>query len=110
MSEGALFVVDELRSVPGCADQLRAAYLEGYAPRARTRGMTMVHAWRTPPLDLLEGSTTLTFVWSVEGRPGWWRARLGAAGDPVVMGWWDQVRPLVAEHRRIYHEGIATDV
>ncbi len=107
MIAGGYFIVDELRAAPDCADRLRAAYLGGYAPAARARGMTMLHAWRTPPLDLLDGTTTLTFVWSVADLPGWWRARLGAAGDPTVLGWWEETRPLIAEHRRLYHEGIA---
>jgi hypothetical protein len=106
MSGGPFIITDELRSTPGSADALRIAYLEGYAPAARARGMTLLHAWRTPPLDLLDGTTMLSFVWSVADLPGWWRARLGAAGDPAVLAWWDDNRSLIAERRRLYHEEI----
>ena len=102
-----LYVVDEFVSAAGCADLLRRSYLGGYAELARRRGMTLLLALRSPPVQLAGGSATLSFIWTIDGLPGWWRARLGAAGDPEVAAWWNGAAALIDRHRRSYHEDLA---
>lgn len=104
MEAAAAFIVDSLTPLPGEALEVLDRYLAGYAPQAEARGMALRHRWMTPPVLLGSGSSnTLTFVWSVEGVPGWWRARLSAVADPGVTAFWTGVTPLLAHRTRRVH-------
>jgi hypothetical protein len=107
----AVFIVDTLTALPGKADEVLNRYLADYAPEAEARGMSLRHRWLSPPVGLgPAASNTLTFVWSVEGVAGWWRARLAAVTDPAVAGFWAGVAPLLADRSRRVHGEAAEHV
>ena len=106
MSE-KVFVLDEIVVRPGGAAEYREAYLSGYAPRARERGMTLEHIRITPPFEWKEGSNTLHFLWSVDNIDAWWAMRIGgAAGRPLDTSgldnadWWGETDNLIVSRRR----------
>lgn len=106
MSE-KVFVLDEIVVLPGGAATYREAYLNGYAPRARERGMTLEHVRITPPFEWNEGSNTLHFLWSVENIDAWWAMRIGGVdGRPldtsglINADWWVETEHLIVTRRR----------
>lgn len=103
-TDARVFVVDAIDVRPGQVGTVRAAYLASYAPGACTRGMTLVHDWISPPLLIEERGQRLTFVWSVDGTPGWWQMRLTASFDPEVKAFWDSLLPLIEGRERSFHE------
>jgi hypothetical protein len=76
-------------------------YRDVYVPLARDRGMTLEHAWITPPAVLGDAPNSLLFIWSVPDAPAWWRMRYGAY-EPKVAAFWADVAPLVITRRRIF--------
>jgi hypothetical protein len=85
-------------------------YLRDYVPAAKQRGMLLQHVWRNPPMAMHDGTGTLTFIWTVEGQAGWWKARHGGNRNPDVAKFWDAVKPLVVERRRNTHEELPANV
>jgi hypothetical protein len=108
---GDILIIDALVAQPGQGRAVYDAYMAGYAPDARARGMRLRHALLAPPLELgREASNTLTFIWSVEGAPAWWKARLGASADPSVAQFWREIEPLIVSRERRSHAELAANV
>lgn len=82
-----VFVLDELELRPGKLDAFLAAFETGYLPAARARGMTLLHRWVTPPLELPEGGSSVLLVWSLSGPAGFWTMR-SQSGTEEVAQWW----------------------
>lgn len=107
---GTVFITDELEAAPGCIDKLLETYLRDYAPAAKERGMVLHHVWRNPPMAMNDGTGTLTFIWTVDGQAGFWRARHGGNRSPEVAAFWDKIRPMIKTRRRTTHEELPANV
>jgi hypothetical protein len=104
----AIFILDELVAKPGQGERLRAAYLERYAPGARSRGMVLAQSWRGAAPGADEAARTLVFVWSVPGVWAWWAVRFQATADPAVAAWWDEAEAMIERRsRRLLIDGAA---
>jgi hypothetical protein len=97
-----IYYLDHLVAQPGRAQALLQFYMSDYAPQARTRGMTLVHRWVTPPLWLREQSNELFIVWSVEGTQAWWNATRLRRADPSFLDFWEDAKPMIVSRRRIF--------
>ena len=101
-----IFILDEIVVKPGLAEGYRRAYRTGYVPGAQRRGMRLENAWRSPPgQDYEELPTTLYYLWSVEGAPGWWKMRLSRKDDGSderfeKLRWWRQSDGMTVSRRR----------
>lgn len=103
-----VYILDEIVTKPGMVAAYRDAYLAGYAPGARKRGMTLEYVRLTPPFELKEGSNTLHFLWSVESVPAWWGMRLGSTAehpaDQLLVleenAWWEKSKDMAISRRR----------
>lgn len=94
-----VFVIDDLLAKPGRGEALLRAYLEGYAPGARERGMTLLHQLVSPAYWLPDASNRLLFVWSVAGPAGVWRMKHAGRQDPELAAWWSEHAPRLVESR-----------
>jgi hypothetical protein len=82
-----VFALDELELRPGMLEPFRAALAREYRPLAEARGMTLLHTWVTPPIELAAGGTRVVLVWQLAGVEGFWRMR--AQSDPAPLdAWW----------------------
>jgi len=95
----AVYIVDEIELKPGCLQEYRERFQREYLPKARERGMNLLHTWLTPPVELEDGTNQLLFVWSVPDIEAWWQMRAMAMQDPDVSRWWKET-----EHYATYHE------
>jgi len=102
-----VYILDQITVQPGAVAAYRDAYLLGYAPLARARGMTLEHVRMTPPFEWREGSNTLHFLWSVKNPDGWWEMRIGGVNgrplDTSGLGnadWWQLFAHLIVSRRR----------
>lgn len=96
-----IYALDEISVRPGMQTEYETAYRKVYVPLALARGMTLVHAWMTPPVALEDAPNSLIFVWSVPDPAAWWRMRYGAY-DPNVSAFWQDTAYLVLTRRRIF--------
>jgi hypothetical protein len=101
-----VFILDEIVVKPGLANAYRSAYRERYMPGAGRRQMRLEGAWQNPPTtDLDELSTTLYYLWSVEGVEGWWAMRLSRrpdGGDERFdkLAWWQESDQMTLSRKR----------
>jgi hypothetical protein len=105
-----IIVTDIIDAAPGQAGAVHKAYMDDYAPTARARGMELQDALISPPILLAEQSNRLTFIWSVPDTPGFWKQRLGGAGNPAVRGFWARIAPLIVWRDRRAHEEASAHV
>lgn len=101
-----IYALDEISVHPDKVAEFEAAYREVYVPLAKDRGMTLEHAWMTPPVTLEDAPNSLLFVWSVPDPPAWWRMRYGAY-EPKVSAFWLDTAHMVVARRRIFLTSIA---
>ncbi len=92
-------IIDELELRPGMLRPFLEALHADYLPGAEARGLTLLHTWVTPPVELAEGGTRVLLVWQVDGVPGFWRMRSGSAG-PEVAAWWQACERFVVSRTR----------
>ena len=95
-----VFVVDRVITAPGCAQKFIDAYLDGYAPGARERGMTLRDVLVSPPIWFDDRSNVVTITWSLPSPEAWWRMTWRGRPDPAVARWWHSVTDLVVERSR----------
>jgi hypothetical protein len=95
-----VFVVDRVVTAPGCAQKFVDAYLEGYVPGARQRGMTLRDVLVSPPIWFDDRTNVVTATWSLPSPEAWWQMTWQARPDPAVAGWWQSVTDLVVGHSR----------
>lgn len=94
-------VIDEAWPFAGMVEAYRDAYLSGYAPRARQRGMTLEAVLLSPPLILAEGGNRLTFVWSLPDAAAFWAMRFAAYG--AEQTWWEEGAAMAHSQTRSFH-------
>jgi hypothetical protein len=97
-----VYLLDEMTPRPGMWDKCRGAYLNEYAPGARSRGMVLEQVWATPPFPLQErtGLNSLMVLWSVGSAAEYWQMRLQAEAAKAEF-WGRVVNMTVARHRSV---------
>jgi hypothetical protein len=113
-----IYIFDEIVVQEPRSSELSQAYIRQYAPAARSRGMTLEAAWRSPALKLEGRTSTLHFLWSVPNVGGWWQMRLGAAranpeldvameGEDDKTTWWRFVDIIAQSRKRTFMVDLA---
>ncbi|MBB3751496.1 hypothetical protein FHT44_003991 [Mycolicibacterium sp. BK634] len=95
-----VFVVDRVVTAPGRAQAFVDAYLSGYAPGARDRGMTLRDVLVSPPIWFDDRPNVVTITWSLPSPQAWWQMTWQGRPDPAVARWWEDVSELVLERNR----------
>lgn len=95
-----VFVIDRVVTTPGCAQKFIDAYLSGYAPGARERGMTLRDVLVSPPIWFDDRSNVVTITWILPSPQDWWQMTWQGRPDPAVAHWWDSITDLVVERTR----------
>lgn len=102
MADGLVFVIDRVVTRPGCARRFVDAYLAGYAPGARDRGMTLRDVLVSPPIWFEDQVNTVTITWTLPDVRAWWEMTWKARPDPALAEWWSQIGELVQERSRSF--------
>jgi hypothetical protein len=102
-----IYILDQVTTKPGQAQEFLEVYMAHYAPAARERGMTLVHRWVTPPMWLKEQSNTLHIIWTVQGAPAWWSMSHQGRRNPAVRQFWESVEPLIETRHRSFLSDVA---
>jgi hypothetical protein len=100
MAQGEVFVIDRVVTRSGCAKAFVDAYLDGYAPGARERGMTLCEVLVSPPIWFDDQPNTITITWSLPSAQSWWEMTWKGRPDPALGAWWDGIAELVTERTR----------
>ncbi|WP_280461085.1 hypothetical protein [Nocardia carnea] len=100
MDDRTIYIIDRIVLTPGSAPAFIDAYLSGYAPQARARGLTLDRILVSPPAWIDGETNTVTATWTVPGPKAWWAAAVGARHDPEPAGWWDSMAPIIVERTR----------
>jgi hypothetical protein len=100
MADGEVYVVDRVVTRPGRARAFVDAYLSGYAPGARDRGMTLRDVLVSPPIWLDDQTNTLIITWSLPSARAWWEMTWQGRPDPALGEWWTAITELVVERTR----------
>ncbi|GAY16797.1 Dabb family protein [Mycobacterium sp. shizuoka-1] len=95
-----VFVIDRVVTAPGCARAFIDAYLSGYVPGARDRGMELRDVVVSPPILFDDRSNVVTITWTLPSPQAWWQMTWRARPDPTVARWWDDVSGLIVERSR----------
>ncbi|WP_155929899.1 Dabb family protein [Mycolicibacterium sp. CBMA 234] len=95
-----VFVVDRVVTAAGCAQRFIDAYLTGYAPGARERGMTLRDVLVSPPIWFDDQSNVVTITWSLRDAAAWWQMTWHGRSDPTLAQWWDSIVDLIVERDR----------
>jgi hypothetical protein len=98
MTPPTVYVLQEITVTAGKGQAFLDAYMKGFAPGARDRGMVLERTLVNPPLWLDDRASTIVFTWAVQGVPGVWKMIASGRGTPAVEGFWDEVAPMV-QHR-----------
>jgi hypothetical protein len=97
-----VFVIDRIVTAPGRAQTFIDAYLAGYAPGARERGMTLQDMLVSPPIWFDDQSNVVTITWSLPSPEAWWQMTRKGRGDPSLGQWWDSIADLIiGRHRSV---------
>ncbi|MCV7259371.1 hypothetical protein [Mycobacterium shimoidei] len=100
MTDDQVYVIDRVITRPGCAKTFVDAYLSGYAPGARGRGMTLQRVLVSPPIWCADQTNTVTIIWSLQSPQAWWEMRWQGRSDPSIGQWWAGIADLVVERTR----------
>lgn len=100
MSDGEVFVVDQVMTQPGRAREFVDRYLAEYAPGARERGMTLRDILISPPIWFDDRSNTVTITWSLPSAQAWWEMTWKGRPDNSIGKWWADISALIAERTR----------
>lgn len=98
MSE--VLVIDRVITAPGRAREFIDAYLTGYAPGARERGMTLRDVLVSPPIWFPDRTNVVTVTWTLPSPLAWWQMTWQGRPDPTLAGWWRGVADLVVDRTR----------
>ncbi|WP_280506375.1 hypothetical protein, partial [Nocardia farcinica] len=74
MDDRTLYIIDRVVLKPGTARAFLDAYLTGYVPGARERGLTLERILVSPPVWIEGEPNTVTATWTVRGPSEWWAA------------------------------------
>jgi hypothetical protein len=97
---GEVHVIDRVVTAPGCAQAFIDAYLAGYAPGARERGMTLRDVLVSPPIWFPDRTNVVTITWTLPTPLAWWQMTWQGRPDPTVAQWWSSVGDFVVERSR----------
>jgi hypothetical protein len=100
MSDGQVYVVDQVVTQPGRARHFIDCYLAEYAPGARERGMTLRDILVSPPIWFDDQANTVTITWTLPDARAWWEMTWKGRPDASVGQWWDGVAALISERSR----------
>jgi hypothetical protein len=100
MTDGRVFVIDQVVTKPGCARKFVDTYLAEYAPSARSRGMTLRDVLVSPPIWSEDLSNTVTISWALPSVQAWWEMTWKGRPDQALGEWWSRIGELVAERSR----------
>ena len=100
MADAEVYVVDRVTTRPGSAREFVDAYLHGYAPGARERGMALRHILVSPPIWFSDRPNVVTITWSLSSPRAWWEMTWKGRPDPELARWWESVDHLVVERDR----------
>ena len=100
MSNGEVYVVDRVVTLPGRAREFIDCYLAEYAPGACERGMTLRDVLVSPPIWFSEQTNTVTITWSLPSPRAWWEMTWQGRPDPTLSKWWTDISRLVVERTR----------
>ncbi|MFC4376440.1 hypothetical protein ACFO5K_20295 [Nocardia halotolerans] len=100
MDTAKVYVIDTVVTRPGRAKEFVDAYLHGYVPGARARGMTLEHLVVSPPIWFPDEPNTVIATWVLDGAPGWWAMTWQGRPDEAVRRWWAETEHLVLERTR----------
>jgi hypothetical protein len=100
MADGEVYVIDRVVTRAGRARDFVDAYLSGYAPGARARGMSLRDVLVSPPIWFDDQSNTVTITWSLPSAQAWWEMTWKGRPDPTLGPWWDSIGELVQERSR----------
>jgi hypothetical protein len=95
-----VFVIDRVVTRPGCAQAFVDAYLAGYVPGARGRGMDLRDVLVSPPILFDDRPNVVTITWSLPSPQAWWQMTWQGRPDPTVAQWWEEISDLVVERNR----------
>ena len=95
-----VFVVDRVVTAPGCAQRFIDAYLAGYAPAARERGMSLRDVLVSPPIWFDDQTNVVTITWTLRDAAAWWQMTWRGRSDPTLAQWWDSITDLVVSRER----------
>jgi hypothetical protein len=95
-----VLVIDRVVTAPGCAQAFIDAYLSGYAPGARERGMDLRDVLVSPPIWFDDRPNVVTITWSLPSPHAWWQMTWQGRPDPAVPRWWGSISDLVIERSR----------
>ncbi|MBF6141979.1 hypothetical protein IU436_17275 [Nocardia farcinica] len=110
MDDRTLYIIDRVVLRPGTARAFLDAYLTGYVPGARERGLTLERILVSPPVWIEGEPNTVTATWTVRGPSEWWAAAVRGRHDPGPARWWESMAPMIAERSRstaAHHEDVA---
>ncbi len=97
---GEVFVIDRVTTAAGCARAFIDAYLAGYAPGARARGMTLRDVLVSPPIWFPDRTNVVTVTWTLPSPQAWWQMTWQGRPDPTIAQWWSSVEDLVVDRTR----------
>ena len=95
-----VFVIDRVVTTPGCARAFIDAYLSGYVPGARDRGMDLRDVVVSPPILSDDRPNVVTITWALPSPQAWWQMTWRARPDPTVARWWQDISHLIIERNR----------
>jgi hypothetical protein len=102
-----IYVMDRIVLRPGMLEPYRRAWEERYLPGARARGMELVRAWVTPPVEVSGESNEVIQVWALSGAGAFWAMRAQAGADPSVAAWWQEIDRYALRRERCLLSGVA---
>jgi hypothetical protein len=102
MASGEVFVIDRVRTQPGCARRFVDAYLAEYAPGARERGMALRDVLVSPPIWFDDAVNVVTITWVLPDAQAWWEMTWKGRPDPKLGEWWSRISELIVERSRSF--------
>ena len=94
-----IYMLDRITVRPGHLRDYQVRLRERYLPLARSRGMTLVGQWFTPPVELDDAPNELLLLWLLPGPAGFWAMRRGSR-DPEITAWWAESDALTLGRER----------
>lgn len=95
-----VFVLDQIQLHAGKLDAFREALDSRYLPAASSRGLQLVDAWLSPPLELHDAGNEIILLWSLPDVAGFWEMRRLQGEDSETERWWRDVSPWIASRSR----------
>jgi hypothetical protein len=95
-----IHVLDELSVPPGRLAEVHDRVRSTYEPAATAAGMTLVHTWIAPAVELLDQPTDLLLLWEIPDTAAFWETRSAGLRDPAFTDFWAGLDPLLADRKR----------